>query len=67
MSDENNSKIDLIIDIQKDYERTCAALRATRDVLINLGFCGPGNHGAGDPEIKAIDDALERRCYNTGK
>ena len=61
MTDADNSKLDLIIDVQKDYERTCAALKAIRIVLINMGFCGPGKWGKGDPEIKTIDDALERR------
>lgn len=33
-------------------------LIAARHALINLGFCGPGEHGEGDPEVNAIDRAL---------
>lgn len=33
------------------------SLAEARRALINLDFCGPGEHGDGDPEIAAIDAA----------
>lgn len=35
-----------------------SGLTTARQTLINLEFCGPGEHGKGDPEVVAIDAAL---------
>ena len=36
------------------------SLAEARRALINLDFCGPGEHGDGDPEIAALSDAAEK-------
>lgn len=33
-------------------------LRASREVLLNCGFCAPSEHGLGDPEINRIDAVI---------
>lgn len=33
-------------------------LRKAKAALIDVGYCGLGDHGAGDPEVNAIDKAL---------
>lgn len=44
--------------LRKDNERMRAALTESRTALTKCGFCGPGKHGVGDPEINRIDEAL---------
>lgn len=34
------------------------ALRAARAGLVEAGYSGPGEHGPGDPEVNAIDRAI---------